>query len=51
MMMMMMMMIIRWLDGEKAPVPNIGDGESPLSSGLENRGYKVGLESIFFILS
>ena len=20
----------RWLDGEKAPVPNIGDGESPL---------------------
>ena len=28
--------MIRWLDGEKTPVPNIGDGESPLSTGLEN---------------
>ena len=24
------------MDGEKAPVPNVGDGDSPLSRGLEN---------------
>jgi len=28
--------LFRWLDGEKAPVPNVGDGDSALSKGLEN---------------
>lgn len=39
----------RWLDGEKAPVPNIGDGESPLSTGLENieKIYDKCLQSLF----
>ena len=39
----------RWLDGEKAPVPNIGDGESPLSSGLENieKIYDKCLQSLY----
>ena len=39
----------RWLDGEKAPVPNIGDGESPLSSGLENieKIYDQCLQSLY----
>ena len=40
---------LRWLDGEKAPVPNIGDGESPLSTGLENieKIYDKCLQSLF----
>ena len=43
------MFVYRWLDGEKAPVPNIGDGESPLSTGLENieQIYDKCLQSLF----
>lgn len=45
----MVICINRWLDGEKAPVPNIGDGESPLSTGLENieKIYDKCLQSLF----
>ena len=41
--------LARWLDGDKAPVPNVGDGESPLSIGLENieKIYDECLETLF----
>ena len=41
----------RWLDGEKAPVPNMGDGDSALTKGLENieKNYDKCLQSLYVV--